>query len=90
MFNFEPGVDVFCKEPLFALIRWEVMDFVDLEQDVPQFDGFLDLGSAPFSSECALLGGVLTEARFFQEGFSHFLFRAGLAEGEREFALVSV
>ena len=31
LFNFQPGVDVFGKESYFALIGWEVVNFVDLE-----------------------------------------------------------
>ena len=64
------------------------MDLAD--EGVAQFDRFLDLGSAPFSSERTLLGGVSAETRFLQQGFGHFLFHARLAEWEREFALVSV
>ena len=90
LFNFEPGVDILCKESNFASFRREVVDFMDLDEGVPQFDGFLDLGGAPFSSERPLLGGVLTVMRFLQQGFGHFLFHARLAEWEREFALVSV
>ena len=90
MFNLEPSVDVLGKESLFALIGWKVVDFVDLDEGVPEFDGFLDLVGAPFSSEGTLLGGVVTVMRFLQQGFGHFLFHAGLTEREREFALVSV
>ena len=90
MFDFEPSVDVLGKESNLALIGWEVLHFVDLDEGVPQFDGFLDLGGAPGPSERALFGGVLTVIRFLQERFGHFLFYARPAEGEREFALVSV
>ena len=90
LLDFEPGVDVVGKESYFTLMGWEVVDFVDLDESVPEFDGFLDLGGAPFSSERALLGGVTTEARFLQQGFSHLFFHAGLTEWEGEFALVPV
>ena len=45
--------------------------------------------SAPGSLEGTLLGHVRAAMRFFQEGFGHFLFHAGVAEREREFALVT-
>ena len=65
LLDFEPGVDVFGKESYFASFRREVVDFVELNEDVSKFDSLLDLRGAPFSSERALLGGVVTEARFF-------------------------
>ena len=58
MFDLEPGVDIIGEESLFALIGWEVVDFVDLDESVPQFHGLLDLGGAPFPSENALFKGV--------------------------------
>ena len=64
LFNFEPGVDVFGKEADLTSFWREVVDFVDLDESVPEFDGFLDLGGAPFSSERALLGSVTAEMRF--------------------------
>ena len=40
----------------------EVVNFVDLDECVSQFQGLLDLWGAPGSSERALLGRVLAEA----------------------------
>ena len=65
LFDFEPGVDVFGKESYLTSFWREVVDFVDLDEGVPKFHGFLDFGGAPFSSERALLEGVVTETRFF-------------------------
>ena len=90
LFDLEPSVDVFGKESNLASFWREVVDFVNLDESVPEFDGFLDFGGTPFSSEHALFGGVLTVIRFFQERFGHFLFHAGLTEREREFAFVPV
>ena len=59
------------------------MDFVDVDEGVPQGNGLLDLWAAPGPLECALLGMI------FPRGISHLLFHAHLAEWEREFALVS-
>ena len=90
MFHLELGVNIIGKEPNFALIGQEAVDFVDLDEGAPQFNGLLDLGGAPFPSERALLGRLVTEPRFFQQGFRHLLFHARLAEWERKFALVSM
>ena len=90
LFDFEPGVDVFGKESDLTSFWREVVDFVNLDESVPKFDGFLYFGGAPGPSERALFGGVLTVMRFFQERFGHFFFHAGLTEREGEFALVSV
>ena len=89
LLDFQPGVDVLCKESYFASFRQEVVDFVDLDEGVAQFDSLLDHGGTPFSSEHALLGSVVRETRFLRQGFSHLLFHTSLAEGECEFALVS-
>ena len=64
LFDFEPGVDVFSEEADLTSFWREVVDFVDLDESVPEFDGFLDLGGVPFSSERALLGSVTAEMRF--------------------------
>ena len=64
MLDLQPGVNILCKESYFASFRREVMDFVDLDEGVAQFDSFLDLGSAPFFSERTLLGCVMAEIRF--------------------------
>ena len=64
LFDLEPGVNVFGKESYLTSFWREVVDFVDFDEVGPEFDGFLDLGGAPFSSERALLGGVMTETRF--------------------------
>ena len=40
------------------------MDFVDLDEGVPVFHGFLDFRGTPFSSERTLLEGVVTETIF--------------------------
>ena len=64
LFDFEPGVDVFGKEADLTSFWREVVDFVNLDESVPEFDGFLDLGGTPFSSERALLGGVTAKVRF--------------------------
>ena len=63
LFDFEPSVDVFGKEADLTSFWREVVDFMDLDESVPEFDGFLDLGGAPFS-ERALLGSVTAEMRF--------------------------
>ena len=56
------------------------MAFVDLaDEGIAQFDRFLDLGSAPFSSERTLLGCVMAEIRFLHQRFSHLLFHTRLA-----------
>lgn len=36
LLDLEPGVDTIGKESLFALIGWEVMNFVDLDNSVSQ------------------------------------------------------
>ena len=90
LLDFEPSVHVLCKESILALFGWEMVNLVDLDESVPQLDGFLDLGGTPFSSERALLGGVATNIGLLQQGFGHFLFHTGLTEREREFTLVSV
>ena len=64
LFDFEPSVDVFGKESDLTSFWREVVDFVNLDESVPQFDGFLDLGGTPGSSERALLGSVTAETRF--------------------------
>ena len=64
LFDLEPGVDVFGKESDLTSFWREVVDFVDLDESVPEFDGFLDLGGTPGSSECALLWSVTAEMRF--------------------------
>ena len=64
LLDLEPGVDVFGKESYLASFWREVVDLVDFDEGVPKFDGFLDFGGAPFSSERALLGGVRAETRF--------------------------
>ena len=64
LLDFEPGVDVFGKESYLTSFWREVVDFVDLDESVPEFEGFLDLGVAPFSSEHALFGSVVAETRF--------------------------
>ena len=64
LLHFEPGVDVFGKESDLTSFWREVVDFVDLDESVPQFDGFLDLGGAPFSSERALFRSVTAVMRF--------------------------
>ena len=78
MLDLEPSVDVIREESLLALFGREVIDFMDLDQRVAHFHGFLDLGGAPFSAQHALLGCVSAEARFFQEGFGHLFFHARL------------
>ena len=50
LFDFEPGVDVFGKESDLTSFWREVVDFVNLDESVSEFDGFLDFGGAPFSS----------------------------------------
>ena len=60
LFDFEPGVDVFGKESYLTSFWREVVDFVDLDEGVPEFHDFLDFGGTPFSSESAV-----TETRFF-------------------------
>ena len=58
LLDLEPGVDVFGKESNFASFWREVVDFVNLDEGVPEFDDFLEFGGTPFSSERALFGGV--------------------------------
>ena len=65
-------------------------DFVDLDDSVSHFDGFDEFGGAPGPAQLSLFGRVGTMVRFFQEAFWHFLFDATLAEGNGEFAPVSV
>ena len=64
LFDLEPGVDVFGKESDLTSFWWEVVDFVNLDESVPEFDGFLDFEGTPFSSEHALFGSVTAEMRF--------------------------
>ena len=64
LLDFEPGVDVFGKESDLTSFWREVVDFVNLDESVPEFDGFLDFGGTPFSSEHALFGSVTAETRF--------------------------
>ena len=64
LFDFEPGVDVFGKESDLTSFWREVVDFVNLDESVPEFDGFLDFGGTPFSSEHTLFGSVTAEMRF--------------------------
>ena len=90
LLDFEPSVDVFGKEPCFSLVRWEMPDFVDLDDSVSHFDGFDEFWGAPGPTQLSLFGRVSTMVRFFQEAFRHFLFDATLAEGNSEFATVSV
>ena len=78
MLDLEPSVDVIREESLLALFGREVIDFMDLDQRVAHFHGFLYFGGAPFSAQHALLGCVSAEARFFQEGFGHLFFHARL------------
>ena len=65
LLDLEPGVDVFGKESNLASFWRKVVNFVNLDEGVPEFDGFLEFGGTPFSSEHALFGGVATETRFF-------------------------
>ena len=65
LLDLEPSVDVFGKESNLASFWRKVVDFVNLHEGVPKFDGFLEFGGTPFSSERALFGGVTTETRFF-------------------------
>ena len=55
LFNFEPSVDVLGKESIFTLFGWEMVNLVDLDEGVPQLDGFLDLGvhHSPRSVRCS-------------------------------------
>ena len=64
LLDLEPGVDVFGKESDLTSFWQEVVDFVDLDESVPEFDGFLDFGGTPFSSERTLLGSVTAERGF--------------------------
>ena len=64
LLDFELGVDIFGKESYLVLFWWEVVDFVDLDEGVPVFHGFLDFRGTPFSSERTLLEGVVTETIF--------------------------
>ena len=50
LFDFEPGIDVFGKESDLTSFWREVVDFVNLDESVSEFNGFLDFGGAPFSS----------------------------------------
>ena len=90
LLDFEPGVDVLRKESCFSLVQWQMPDFVDLDDSVSHFDGFDEFGGAPGPAQLSLFGRVGTMVRFFQEAFWHFLFDATLAEGNGEFAPVSV
>ena len=88
MFNLEPSIHVVGKESLFALGK--VPDLVDIDELIPEFEGFQDLGGAPGSMHCALLWGALTETRFLQQRFSHLFLHTGSTEGKSELALVLV
>ena len=54
LLDLEPSVDVICEESLLALLGREVIDFMDLDQRVAHFHGFLDFGvhHSPRSMRC--------------------------------------
>ena len=74
LLDFEPSVDVFGKESRFSLVRWEMPDFVDLDDSVSHFDGFDEFGGAPGPAQLTLFGSMGTMVRLFQEAFWHFLY----------------
>ena len=47
LFDLEPRVDVIGEKTRLALLRGKMPDFMDLDQRVPLFDGFDQLGRAP-------------------------------------------
>ena len=47
LFQLEPGVDVRGEKTRLALLGGKMPDFVDLDEGVPLFDGFDQLGRAP-------------------------------------------
>ena len=47
LFQLEPGVDVIGEKTRLALLGGKMPDFVDLDESVPLFDGFEQLGRAP-------------------------------------------
>ena len=55
LLDFEPGVDIFGKESYFASFWREVVDFVDLDEGVPEYHGFPDFGvhHSPRSVRCS-------------------------------------
>ena len=50
LFDLEPRVDVIGEKTRLALLRGKMPDFMDLDQRVPLFDGFDQLGRAPGSA----------------------------------------
>ena len=50
LFQLEPGVDVIGEKTRLALLGGKMPDFVDLDESVPLFDGFDQLGRAPGSA----------------------------------------
>ena len=47
LFQLQPGVDVIGEKTRLALLGGKMPDFVDLDEGVPLFDGFDQLGRAP-------------------------------------------
>ena len=50
LFQLEPGVHVIGEKTRLALLRGKMPDFMDLDQRVPLFDSFDQLGRAPGSA----------------------------------------
>ena len=64
--------------------------FVHVLDDVALVDGFLQFGRWPGAHETTLRWGVRTMTTSFRQRFGLFLFHAGSAEWEGEFAPTAI
>ena len=75
LFDLEPCVYVVSEKTLLDL--GEMLHLVDVLDLVPQFDGLLQLGSAPRTGQDSLVVGVSAPVGSLQRRFGHFFFHAG-------------
>ena len=71
-------------------IAGEMPHFVHVLDDIPSVNGFLQFGDRPGTHETALRWGVRTMTTSFRQWFGLFLFHAGSAEREGEFAPTAI
>ena len=88
LFDFEKHVDVGGEHVIG--IAGEVPHFVHLLDDVALVDSFLQFGGWPGTHKAALRWGVRATMTSFCQRFGLFLFHAGSAEREGEFAPTAI